>query len=261
MARPEGRRPHAASPRRAPSKGIRQIASEWDRVAAERFQQIESRDDISFHAVLLPAVDGLIRGRDLSLVLDAGCGTGFVTEWLARKAKKVVGVDISRVSIDIARQAHSRPNLTYVRSSVESFSRHPQPGEFSLAVANMTLMNVPRLTDFVRAVARLLRPSSAFVFTITHPWFWPTYWGYEAKPWFRYADEIAVEAPFTISLSQAKSATTHFHRPLGRYVSALNGAGFCVAALEEPMPPPEVQELYPRNWKFPRFLAGLALRS
>ena len=39
----------------------------------------------------------------------------------------------------------------------------------------MTLMNVPRLIGFVRVVAHLLRPSSAFVFTITHPWFWPTY--------------------------------------------------------------------------------------
>ena len=51
--------------------------------------------------------------EDNSIVLDIGCGNGAVDYDVAQKAKKVVGVDISKKSILFAKKYFSRNNIQY----------------------------------------------------------------------------------------------------------------------------------------------------
>ena len=118
----------------------------------------------------------------------------------------------------------------------------------------MTLMTAPDLRAFARALAALLQARGRFVATLAHPWFWPKYWGYEDEPWFHYDVETFIEAPFVISRRRTSVRTTHVHRPLCQYVSVFAEEGFRLDAIAEPMPPAEVQCLYPAPWRFPRFL-------
>jgi hypothetical protein len=118
----------------------------------------------------------------------------------------------------------------------------------------MTLMTVVSLDRLAAAVSEMLKTGGHFVFTITHPCFWPAYWGYAGAPWFSYGEEIFIEAPFKISNEASDFVTTHIHRPIERYVNVLNSAGFSVIAMVEPMPKAEIQALYPEPWHFPRFL-------
>jgi hypothetical protein len=59
----------------------------------------------------------------------------------------------------------------------------------------MTLMTAPDLRAFAKALATLLQARGRFVAILTHPCFWPRYWGYEEEPWFHYEREIFIEAP------------------------------------------------------------------
>jgi predicted TPR repeat methyltransferase len=236
------------------------IKREWDDAAIFRAEQIDTRKDLSFHLVLLPAIDRLRQSCNHHVVLDAGCGTGYLTQHVAASAGSVIGLDVSGVSVAIARERHSAPNITYVEAGIESFAAGSRDGEFTLVTANMVLMTAPDLGGFIQAVARLLAPGGCFVFTITHPWFWPEYWKYSREPWFRYDQEIAVEAPFRISLEQTETTTTHFHRPLDMYANALGNAGFSVLDLDEPTPSKQEQTRYPDDWSFPRFLAVRAAK-
>lgn len=66
----------------------------------------------------------------------------------------------------------------------------------------MVLMDVLNLDSFLEGVARRLRKGGAFIFTMTHPCFWPEYYGYRNESWFRYNDDAIVESPFEFRISR-----------------------------------------------------------
>lgn len=239
-----------------------QVAREWDRLCKLRCDQIESGKDLSFTNVLLPMIISLAEGLDHSDVLDVGCGTGFATRAIATRSKKVIGIDSSKASIENACQRIGNiKNIAFVHSSIEQYAEQHKKNSCSLAISNMMLMTAPNLGNAVKAISSLLRPSSHLAFTVCHPCFWPKYWQYDSEPWFRYEEEIVIEAPFRISLdSTATIATTHVHRSLERYLAALEMNNLVVEKIMEPIPSLEVQEKYGKKWAFPRFL-GMRCRK
>ena len=244
-------------PRKAKTRPtLRHIAHEWDRMAGIRARQITEHRDLTYDTVLYPTIRKLIRYADTSRTLDAGCGTGVLTMQLASSVDTIIGVDISDKSISVARdRASESPNATFVRSSVEAYAtRVSEP--FTLAIANMTLMTTPNLKRFLEAISLMLAEAGTFIFTVTHPWFWPAYWGYDKEPWFDYSSEVAITAPFKISLETSQIETTHFHRPLAQYFKAFHIANLAVHGLYEPLPRQHDEQRYPAPWKYPRILAG-----
>jgi SAM-dependent methyltransferase len=236
---------------------LRQLAVQWDSVAEGRFAQLRDGVDVSYDFVLLPTITRLARGADWTATLDVGCGLGILTERLAARASLTVGVDISRASIQLARSSQTPTSkVEYVGTSIEHFARTYKGRRFTLAVGNMLLQGVPSLNRTLGAIAQLLAPGATVVLTITHPWFWPKYWGYEDATWFHYDREIAIEAPFRISQpTRPLGRTTHFHRPLSTYIDALHRTGLTTQKIVEPMPSKAVARRYRRPWDFPRFLA------
>ncbi len=232
------------------------IAAEWDRIANVRHQQIENGNDLSFSHVLMPTVLDFLQGCDLNRVIDLGCGTGELTGELARVSGEVAGVDLSPLSIEIAEETCSgTSNTTFHAATIEGFAKHWTGQLFTTAVANMTLMTCLNLDSFLIATAKLVAPKGHLISTITHPWFWPSYWGYDDAEWFDYHREIDIEAPFRISREETHCITTHVHRPLSVYLNSLARQGFLVDRILEPYPNEDIQSLYPERWEFPRFLA------
>jgi predicted TPR repeat methyltransferase len=244
------------------SKSRIDIEKEWDAIAPIRDTQISQGKDISFLKILMPAIEQLTISSDLSNVLDVGCGVGFVTEAFSANANSIVGVDLSKRSIEIAQQRlNNIPHAHLFYGSIEEFAQQATPYSFSLAVANMTLMTALDLLSLLKSVARLLHSGGHFVFTITHPCFWSHYWGYDTAEWFHYNQEIVVEAPFKISFDVADVVTTHVHRPLSQYINNLTDVGFSIETIIEPFPPSDTEPAYLQNWTQPRFLAIRCIRK
>lgn len=240
-------------------KATSAIASEWDALAGLRYEQIASGIDITYSHILVPIVLEIAEKQTASTILDAGCGTGVLTGALAAGGSAVVGIDPSAKSIAVAR-GHFGDVAEFRVSTLEEYARSNQ-NSAELVIANMVLMDVVNLATFVRAIGQVLRRRGAFVFSITHPWFWPSYYGYADENWFHYEKELIIESPFRISAQEDCSLqSTHVHRPLGMYLHAFSEVGLTLQELREPMPSLEIEAKYPRPWRVPRYLIGLCRR-
>lgn len=97
-------------------------------------------------------------------VVDVGCGGGILSEALAGRGARVLGIDMSRALIDIA-QLHaveSAAAVEYRAVSAEDLARE-RPGAFDLATCMEMLEHVPDPAASLEALARLVRPGGDIV--------------------------------------------------------------------------------------------------
>ena len=181
-------------------KSLNEIKKEWDNISQLRHTQIINGIDLSYKHVILPCILDLSKNSDFSAVVDIGCGTGALDAELSPQCKRIVGIDFSSKSIEIAK-SHCRrlDNIVFETTAVENYAAQVKSPMFSLAIANMTLMTCIDLSSILEAVKKLVIPGGTLAITIAHPCFWPRYWGYDKAECFDYKREIIIEAPFRIS--------------------------------------------------------------
>jgi SAM-dependent methyltransferase len=108
---------------------------------------------------ILPALDG----KD---VVELGCGTAYVSAWLARLGARVTGVDLTAEQLDTARAMQAKHGLEFplIHASAEDV---PLPGaSFDLVVSEYgaSIWCDPDL--WIAEAARLLRPGGELVFLV-----------------------------------------------------------------------------------------------
>jgi SAM-dependent methyltransferase len=94
----------------------------------------------------------LCTGRD---VLDAGCGVGYGTAYLAEAARGVVGLDLSADAIAYARRRYSAANVEFVVGDVLSIPRADEV--FDVVCAFETIEHVADPERFVAEARRVLK--------------------------------------------------------------------------------------------------------
>lgn len=94
-------------------------------------------------------------------VLDAGCGVGYGTAFLADAAHRAVGGDVDESSIAYARERYARSNTDFV---VLDATAMPFPdGSFDVVCSFETIEHVTDPAVFVMEAARVLRPGGTFI--------------------------------------------------------------------------------------------------
>ena len=243
-------------PRPISAKSLTEIISEWDALAPIRYSQITTGEDITYNRVLIPNLLSLIKPLAPSSILDAGCGVGTFTSRLSEIAENTIGIDPSGKSIEIARSLNDSA-ARFIQSTIEEFAMTSKD-RFDVIVANMVLMDILSLADFLTSCRKLLNSNGAFVFSMTHPCFWPDYYGYGSAAWFHYEDETIIESPFRITSDQNNAlVSTHIHRPLSAYLDGFRSANLTLTGIREPAPPSGVDPKYLADWKRPRYLFGI----
>lgn len=230
------------------SKTQSQITHEWDKIAPDRDAQIAANNDTTFTRVLEPWILARVHGGES--IVDVGCGTGRLTAKLRQHTMSVLGLDPSPKSIEIAR-SHDASGRYVVATVQDWVAKHPTYSA-ELVVANMVLMDSLNLDEVCAAIAHLAR-NGRVVATITHPAFWPFYWGYATNPGFDYMVETLVEAPFRTRSHAFSLPATHVHRPLKAYLDAFKLHGLQLSEFEE-LRGPESPSVFP----FPRFIGLVA---
>jgi SAM-dependent methyltransferase len=97
-------------------------------------------------------------GKD---VLDAGCGVGYGTAYLAERARRVVGVDLSDEAIAYARRRYSRPNVDFAVGDLLALEH--ADAEFDVVCAFETIEHLPDPERFVAEARRVLREDGVLI--------------------------------------------------------------------------------------------------
>ncbi|QHE86981.1 bifunctional 2-polyprenyl-6-hydroxyphenol methylase/3-demethylubiquinol 3-O-methyltransferase UbiG [Hydrogenophaga sp. BPS33] len=104
-------------------------------------------------------IDGLasLAGKD---VLDVGCGGGILSDSMARKGARVVGIDLASKALRVA-QLHAleanTPDVRYEEISAEAMAL-AQPGAFDVVTCMEMLEHVPDPASVVQACSTLVKP-------------------------------------------------------------------------------------------------------
>lgn len=230
-----------AGPQRPDPLG--EVKDFWNRVAPDWERQVGEEGDrnrrLNSDPVLWDFL-GEVRGRE---VLDAGCGTGYLSRKLHAAGARVVGVDLSERMIGIAR-AHA-PDLDLRVDSVSTLATL-EDGRFDLVVSNYVLMDVPLLQETLDAFHRVLRPRGAAVVVFSHPCFPQASRTEYAEGGSSYRWEQPYFEPHRVvdpPWAHFTSEFIWFHRPLSDYWKAFTGAGFRVSRFEEPRITPDRHHL------------------
>lgn len=212
----------------------REVREFWNAVADDWRTQVGGEGDINRRLNSDPVLWELAGDVEGKRVLDAGCGTGYLTKKLHDRGAHVVGVDLSEEMIALAQASYAEIDFR-----VDSISRldSVEDGAFELVVANYVLMDTPDLEGAMATLHRVLAPEGVAVLVFSHPCFPQgrrsedggssvTYtWQH---PYFERAR--CVDPPW----GHFRTEFIWFHRPLSDYWKAFVAAGFTVEAFEEP---------------------------
>jgi SAM-dependent methyltransferase len=141
--------------------------SEWAAEFAENAERNWAQDEITWGVwhVSEREVGALpdVAGKD---VVELGCGTAYISAWLARLGARVTGVDLTPAQLDTARAMQARHRLEFplVEASAENV---PLPdASFDLAVSEYGASIWADPYRWIPEAARLLRPGGELVFLV-----------------------------------------------------------------------------------------------
>jgi SAM-dependent methyltransferase len=94
-------------------------------------------------------------------VLDAACGVGYGTAYLAEEARHVVGVDVDTGAIAYARRRYVRSNVEFVQQDLGKLDLPDD--SFDVVVSFETIEHLAQPEAFLAHAARVLRADGVFV--------------------------------------------------------------------------------------------------
>jgi len=114
-----------------------------------------------------PEVKSILRKFPKGKVLDAGCGTGRYSIFLAELGHAVTGIDQSKEMLEMA--TIKNRNITLILGNIE---RLPfDKNNFDLVLCSLTLTHFRKLKSSMSELSRVLRRDGYLVISDINPWF------------------------------------------------------------------------------------------
>jgi SAM-dependent methyltransferase len=166
--------------------------------------------------------------------LDIGCGEGRFCRMMQAQGLATIGIDPAAALIDRARTLDRKG--AYHIAPAEALPL--EDASVDLAVAYLSLIDVPDLPRAISEVRRVLRPGGVFLIAnlqgfntaSVHQGWTRDLLGRQRFCIDRYLEEHTVE------IGWRGIRITNHHRPLGTYMQLLLDAGFALRHFDEPAP-------------------------
>jgi SAM-dependent methyltransferase len=163
-----------------------------------------------------PPMHALIDALPPGAALDAACGTGRYSAYLAGRGNQVTGVDQSEAMLELARE--KLPDATFRPGDL---TRLPVPDRsFDTVVCALALVHLPQVDTAMDEFARVLRPGGRLIVSDVHP----------------FLVGLAWQAQFPAADGGRGFMRLHQHLH-SEYLTAATAAGLRFRSLEEPVLP------------------------
>ncbi len=154
---------------------VRRNRAYWDSIAndfVDRGRWAWAREEPAWGIWSIPESDvhilpGDLDGKD---AIELGCGTAYVSAWLARRGARPVGIDNSPSQLDTARGFQREFGIEFplMLGNAEAV---PLPGgSFDLAISEYGAAIWADPYRWIPEAARLLRPGGELIFLGNSPW-------------------------------------------------------------------------------------------
>lgn len=173
-------------------------------------------------------------------VLDAGCGSGPLSEALRAKGAVVTAFDGSPEMVDLARKRLGDDADVRVADLGE-----PLPfddGAFDDAVVSLVLHYLKDWAPPLAELKRVLKPGGRLLLSVYHPTVYKVFY-----PDANYFDITQFSEEYTLGDGKTMELT-YWHRPLHAMSDAFREAGFRISVISEPPFAPDTpRELLPSH--------------
>jgi len=204
------------------------------------YMKLRDRQDNANNLFELPTLMSLMPDLEGKRVLDLGCGSGErCADYIKAGACRVVGIDISRKMLEVARRDHSDPKITYLNLPMEEIATIDET--FDLVISSLAFHYIEDFSGVVKNVYSLLADGGIFIFSQEHPL--ATCYSGEWDRWTRDANGRKIYANICNYCVEQRNDSTWFvegvqryHRMFSTIVNTLADAGFRILKMEEPHP-------------------------
>lgn len=180
-----------------------------------------------------------LAGKD---AIELGCGTAYVSAWLARRGARVVGIDNSEAQLATARALQRKHGLEFplLHGNAEEVPYPDASFDFAISEYGVCLWADPH--RWIPEAARVLRPGGRLVFLVNS--FLLT---------LCLADEEGAAASTALQrpafgldrLEWGGGCEVEFHPSHGEWIALLRHSGFEIEELVEAYPSAEATTRYP----------------
>jgi SAM-dependent methyltransferase len=170
-------------------------------------------------------------GRD---AIELGCGTAYVSAWLARRGAQPVGIDNSQAQLDTARvlQAEHGIDFELIHGNAECVPKPDATFDFVISEYGASIWCDP--FAWIPEAARLLRPGGRLHFLVNAPLYMLCLPDVENAP----ATDRLVRPYFGMHRFEwSDDDSVEFHLPHGELIALLRRSGFEIEELVEIRPP------------------------
>jgi SAM-dependent methyltransferase len=218
---------------------VRANREAWDRYAQEYVEpgrRSWSTTEASWGIWSIPESDVHLLPDDVTGqdVVELGCGTGYVSAWLAKRGARPVGIDNSPAQLETARGFQQEFGLTFPLHLGNAETTPFESGSFDGAISEYGAALWADPYAWIPEAARLLRPGGWLMFLTNSPLVILT------------SPELEADGPAGTTLLRPyfgmhrtvwpDDTSVEFHLPHGKWIDLLRENGFEVERLVELRP-------------------------
>jgi SAM-dependent methyltransferase len=226
---------------------VQKNRAHWDEMASDYVASAERNwadSEPTWGIWGVPEADVRLLPEDLAGkdVIELGCGTAYVSAWIARRGARVVGIDNSERQLATARRMQKEHGLEFplIHGNAEQVPYPDASFDFAISEYGACLWADPE--RWVPEAARLLRPGGRLAFLTNSELLMLCAKDDENEP----ADERLLRPAFGMYRMEWPGDTgVEFHLQHGAWIRLLRRSGFEVEDLVEIRPPEGSTTRYP----------------